>query len=260
MLGALGALGSVLGAVGAFSGDEQRQSVSKTGPWEAQQKYLKDIFGKAQSLYNTPYGQQFNSALNQERNDLANGNSAIDKSQGILSQLLQGDTYKTAMGQGLDPNSAMYKKNYAMATQPVIDTFNNTVRPSIDASANMAGRLGSGAYGRARNTADQTLTKALGDVSTNMYNTERGRQMQATQMLSGLAGQNAGFQGLKTDRLGQIDPNNMNMQRLGQYSGLVKGNYGGTSSTPYYMPNSRQQAGGLLMQGAGLAKKLGWGG
>lgn len=78
---------------------------------------------------------------------------------------------------------------YDSATRNVINQFNRNVLPSIDQSAQAAGRYGSGAWADLRSQANQDLLNTLGDVSSNMYGgayeSERGRMMQGL----GLGGQ-----------------------------------------------------------------------
>lgn len=66
-------------------------------------------------------------------------------------------------------------------------TYQDITLPSIDTRFSLAGRTGSGAASTAYGKASEGLGTSLADLASNIYNTERGKQMLATQMAPGLA-------------------------------------------------------------------------
>lgn len=109
---------------------------------------------------------------------------------------------------------------YDAATRNVINQFNRNVIPSIDQSAQAAGRYGSGAWADLRSQANQDLLNTLGDVSSNLYGgayeSERGRMMQGL----GLGGE------LSTTDLNAQLQRNIQNALLGQQAGQTNAELG----------------------------------
>lgn len=255
------AMGAGLLGLGKLASQQKARPVTTTNaPWQAQQPYLKGLFKSALDLKNTPLDARTLSALEAERNAINAGTSDTGIARSRLGSLLDGDLYKTAQGAYLDPNSQHYRNMYQMATQPTIEAFSDTVVPNIQSEFANAGRYGSGAYARARNNADKTLSRALFNVNTNLYENERTRQAQAQTRLGNLLRQYAGMQGSEANRLMAIDPTSIRQQRLGQYKDLISGGYGGVTTGTEYGPSKTASMIGSAMQIAGLGHKMGmWG-
>jgi hypothetical protein len=64
------------------------------------------------------------------------------------------------------------------AQRPTERAYQTSVAPTIDAALSTSGRYGSGAQAGMYDTSQQNLSKALGDISTNMSNLNYGRERQ----------------------------------------------------------------------------------
>ena len=136
------------------------------------------------------------------------------------------------------------------ATKPMIDSYTQSVRPSMERMFAMGGRNGSGAEFDAMNRSDTNFMNTLGGVGMNManqnYNTGQDMMSRALALSPSLQQADYTDPGMLSQvgaaRQGQAQAN-LNQQvgnynylqneptmRAQQYMPLVQGNYGGTST------------------------------
>lgn len=144
--------------------------VQNTDPWSGQQPYLKKGFeGAEQGVLNNPgqgvvpFSPETQYSLYGTANRALQGNPLLQMGQGQIADTLGG--------------------NY-MAGGPGFDAFAdaawNSVRPQVDSGFAGAGRYGSNAHSEA-------LGKGFGRAMAPLYDSERGRQVQAAFGAPGLA-------------------------------------------------------------------------
>lgn len=230
-----------------FGGGSQTSTTTqKADPWEGQQPYLKDVFSKAQGLYNAsgpeyypgttvaPMNDYQTSALDSMFNfGMAGGTPALNAAGSNIADTLNG----TFLGQG---NPYLADISQTVAAQ---------VLPQIQSGFNSGNRLDSGLATRA---AAQGLGDAISGMYYQNYANERQNQIKSQAFAplyesAVLQDLNAGLQaGSAYQQQGQNELNdlvnrwnydqNLDWNKLGNYSQLVQGNYGGTTTTqqPYY--------------------------
>jgi hypothetical protein len=169
--------------MGGGSGSSQRSTSSTSVPkW--QRKYLEDLYGQAQSeVANNPmemYGGDMVAA--QDPATLGYYGDALDYAANGNAGLNQAGDYNSDVLEGkyLGPESNPYLRDtYDMASRAVTENYRDSVLPAVTSRFARAGQLGSGGYVGARNRADQSLARSLGDVATGIYGgayeSERGR-------------------------------------------------------------------------------------
>lgn len=264
--------------MGGSSGGGTTTTVQQADPWSGQQDYLKDIYGKTQEWYNTDspayydgstvadLGPTTQQAIDLQTQRATAGSGLTDTGGNLIQSTLEGN-YLNA-NPYLDAN---FKAGADNITQSYYDAINN-----VNSGASSAGRYGSGMQQFATNQANDTLASNLGDLYTqtyyNNYTNERGNQNQALGSAVDYANQDytdlakLAEAGAVTDEQAQamIDADvnkwnyneNLTANKLGQYLGLVSGNYGGSTSTQ--TPVSGQSwlgtLAGLGSLGYGLSK------
>lgn len=224
---------------------------SKSRPWYPQGQYLLGGFDWARQVAQSP-GQQnpvpMNPVTNEGLQGIIQGARDPNSPTNVSIDTLTG----TARGDFLGGNP-YYTSAYETAVRPMIEQFNSEIAPGIDAAFSGAGRYGSGLYAQARNRAEDTLTRGLGDVATNMgyanWNDERTRQLQAAGVLPSMANApnealvNAGnaYQGQA------IGEQQFPWQQVAKFMNLVGGqSYGSNTSSTQTVPTySNPVAGGL---------------
>jgi hypothetical protein len=180
-----------------MSSDEptgQYQQVVNQAPWGEQEPYLKKGFEAAeQNVLNkpinpypnsavVPFSNQTNTALGMMENRAMAGNAGNKAAMSNITDTLGGSYL----------NSNPYL-NTAIdaATRPMVDRFNDTVLPGIQAGFQGSGRYGSGLQAYQQRQAGEDLTRSIGDVSGAMsyqnYGDERTNQMRAATMAPMLA-------------------------------------------------------------------------
>lgn len=191
---------------GLLGGGEQTQT-TKSSPWGPQQDYLKDVFGQAQGLYQnqSPYIGQ----ATQMRADRAmQGSPLVQGSQDEMLNVIQGNYM---------PGSEAFNTRFGDS----MGMIGRQITPQIDSRFAGSGRFGSGLH-------QIGLGQAMADAGTNLYNqmyeSERGRQMQAFGMAPQMAAQD--YQDIDQLRSAGMDP----WRQLQAYQGAVGGNYGGTQT------------------------------
>lgn len=215
-----------------FGGSSQQKTSSsssgQSGPLLPSQGRLQDrIFNLASGLYDqTPknvYGGNYVTPMS----------GASGMGLRILANLGQGDfggknvsdyASQVLSGQYLDPNSNPYfKAAVAAATRPILQNFQEQQLPALTSQA-----VQSGAYGGTRNAVAQGIasrgaSQAIGDTSANLsnqiYEAERQRQMEAPQLLA----QGAALQTLPAQLMSQVGSslegyqNQQNQQQYQRY-------------------------------------------
>jgi hypothetical protein len=257
------------------SGENKTTSTVNTGPWEAQQPYLKDAFAQAQTNYGTNknnqyYGGETVAPLTDAQN------SALNTTIGIGSGVNQGvaaagqNNADTLNGKYLDPNSNPYlKSTFDAAADDVTRRYQTATAPQTAGAMESAGRYGSGAYQNQVKNNEIDLGKSLGSLAANIYGgnyqTERGNQMTAAGQAGGInqaqyINPNAalGAGGVQQTQQQNVDNSAMaasNYNRdqptnaLNSYLGQIQGNYGqsgtNTQSSPIFTNPAATAAGGI---------------
>ena len=245
-------IGGVLGGVG---GSEEAGTTTTTQvPWSAQQPYLLDLFQKSQNLANTPVD-----------------TTLTNQASGVYSNLLSTDPTNSY---GMNQSNPMYGKTTAAATNPylgvdnpylqsTIDYANQDVTRSMLPAINQA-NAGSGSYGNSgvadyyskaladaysknattMRAADYTnqqnlaqnmsqfnagLSQADTSRNANLWSTDQARDQQSYQYNTGLLSSTA-------QNASAYASNVYNNQwaPVQNYGKAVTGNYGSSTSTPYY--------------------------
>jgi hypothetical protein len=148
-------------------------------------------------------------ALEQQEAIARGGQPALDAAQGAYLSGIR-SLGETAGGAFL--SGSPYLQNVIeSATRPIARQFSEQTMPAIASQFSSAGRYGSGAMSRATGQAQESASRAIGDVASNLafadYSRERGLQQQAIgAQLQGatLAPQIYGQRFLPSLQLGQI--------------------------------------------------------
>jgi hypothetical protein len=166
-------------------------------------------------------------AQNLARMRATGGSSLIRGAQGQVGDIIG--------GKYLTPDSNPWLKSY-------YEKAAETAMPQIDTAAVNAGRYGGGAWGQMRG---RTAGELASGIYGKAYETERDRQMQATNMavplaredyydigkLAAVGEEKQGMEqalidaGVKKHEFQQMEP----WQRLGMYRNLVTGDWGGAT-------------------------------
>lgn len=246
-----------------FGGGGGTTTTTNSDPWEGQQPYLKDIMAKAQGLYNaegpsyypnstvSPFTDQQRAAFDQAYQfGMGGGSAAMQGAVGNVADTLNG--------------------TYLMAGNPYFSAMSDRiaaeVMPRVNASFEAAGRGDSGLASRA---AALGLGDAIGGLAYQNYGTERGNQMTAAGLAPGIdqgiySGLNAAtgaagmYQQMSQQQLNDLVNRwnynqNLDWNKLGNYSQMVQGNYGqNTTTTSNAASNPFGTIMGGLMGGLGL--------
>jgi hypothetical protein len=244
----------------------------------------------------TPMQQQAMGAVQGVANGTNFGNSAAvnNAAGGYTTNLLNGAYLNSNPG-----NSAFSKfANGSMMSNPyetgalnaandaITRSYQTATAPQTASAMEASGRFGSGAYQNAVSQNQQDLATQLGNtdaaLTNSMYQQNMGNMLAGAQGLSGnyntasqqqLAGAanapnivnstNAAATNLYNMGGNQqaLNQNLINAPwtQLGNFSNLVQGNYGGTTSTPYYQNQTAGALGGAA-SGAAMGSTFGpWG-
>lgn len=263
--------GIVSGILGGGSKSSGSSTTTTTNtPWSGQQPYLTDLFSKAQAAYNAgqlapnastqsyvaPLSSETEKALQLQTQRALAGSPLVDTTQSELQ--------KTVGGEYLTGSNPYFAQMASDISRQVI--------PQVASQFAGSGRYGSGMSNRA--TADALAAK-IGDLAYKNYGDERTRQLQASALaptlanvdytdLSQLAAAGTARENLAQQLLSEQEKNYLTEQNkiataLGNYSGLIQGNYGGnqTVTSPLTRANPLGSALGGAATGAGLASLLG---
>ena len=249
------------------SGGGTTQATQNTEPWGAQQPYLKTGFQQAQkNVLNrpldyfpestvVPFAPETEAALGAQGNRAMQGSSLLGQAQGYTGDVMG--------GQYLDPSSNPFLAG-------VSDAVTSQVRPGVDSMFAGSGRAGSPAHAEA---LGRGVSRGMAPYLFNEYGRERGMQEAAAGRAPSLAredyfdiGQLANVgatrEGKAQEQLqdsvsrwnfAQSEPTN----RLAQYSNLIGGNYGGTSTATQTAQNQTNPLASILGAGLGLAGTVG---
>lgn len=184
-----------------------------------QEPYLQNIYGLAQGQSEKPiqyypgttvagFTPEQTAAQTATTNRSLLGNPLVPQAQGELSKtmggeyfgreyvnpLSQAETNKTISGAYLDPNTNPWlAKTYETAAKDVAKTFGQVTMPMISKEAGAAGMWGGAREGVAKGAALTGFSENLADLATKIYapayETERGRQVGATESAQALANQ-----------------------------------------------------------------------
>lgn len=276
--------GGFLGMGGGSSSPASIQTqTTSSNPWASQQPYLKEIFEDAQTAYQSDAPSYFpNSTVvgMSPQTEQALGSIEQRALQGSPLQQAGMDTMQQAASGQMMNSNPFLQGNIQRAQQPMIDQFNQQIAPGIDSSFSGAGRMGSGLYAQQRNSAEDTLTRGLGDMAGQMgsaaYDTERRNMMQAAQLAPGMAqsdyadaNQLLAVGGAREsqeaanlqDQMNRFNfEQNRPWEQLARYQGMVGGGYGQetTQVNPLYSNTAANFLGGA-MGGAQLGQMTGMG-
>lgn len=215
--------------MGLFGGKKSKtKSKSKTGPWEPQQAYLRNAFKWADEGYQA-------SAPQAETLDAWNGIAARARAGSPLLRQSQDYTSRVLSGEFLNQQN------------PNFQFVANRARQGADSTYAAAGRYGSGAH-------DTAIANVIGELAYTDYANQLSRMDQAAQFAPQLAQQDY----YDLDRLSQIGDQRRfdQLNRTGQYLGLVNGNYGSVSSSTQKTKDSSGLGDQLFGLGSSL---LNWG-
>lgn len=172
-------------------------------PWSGQQPYLQDLFSQASGLFGSGIGQNYYP-----------GQTVADFSpysmQGmdmLMQRGMQGSSQQDAMGQYIGRGMGAYDPRQLQATaggaylgsNPYLDSmfntaasrvnenFNENIMPGMAAQFGSAGRTGSDAQalmmGRAAGENQDAISQLAANIYGPAYESERGRQIEASGML-----------------------------------------------------------------------------
>ena len=225
-----------------------------TAPWIDEQPYIKEVMSDAQQLYKSDAPSYFPQSTVIGFSPQTQGALQAMESRALSGSPLQragmDQALSTVQGDYLNANPFLTGA-YNAASAPVIEQWRNQIAPGIDSSFSRAGRLGSGAYAQARNTAESTLGRSLTDMSSKMayanYAAERQNQLNTMRTAPGMAQSDymdmdklmsvgSAREGLEQAQLqDRISRFNWEQERpwnqLARYSGLVSGGYGAQQET-----------------------------
>lgn len=246
---------------GGGSDKQQKQTVN-SAPWVAQQKPLKNLFSRAENLYQAGPIRYY---PGDTRADLSpTSQSAL---QGIALRGQQGSPLNRMSGQYV---SDVLGGKYLNQEAPGFDAVARRAMDAVNSRIASRGRYGSGAH-------DAAVADSIGALRYQDYANQLARMDQAAALAPTIAGQDfidlnamlgAGDR-YQTQLQDEIDADMARYSyeqeapydQLQRYQDFIMGNYGGTTQT--MSPASRgaspwQQllGGGLAL--AGTAGNLGW--
>lgn len=231
-------------------GGESTQVVrTNSDPWAGQQPYLLQGFSEANRLYGAnrqaiPFNPATQAGLRLTEDRALRGSPVVGAANTLASDTIGGKYLQ---------NNPYIDQMAAQAAQDVAGQINSTF--------SRFNRTGSPAHSEAmaRGVASATIP-----MRAQQYDNERARQMQASLFAPTLAAQdytdasalmNVG--GMREAKAAEM--RDMPYQNLGNFLGMVQGNYGGqqTSQQPVYSNRAAGALGGGIA-GLGLSQGLGF--
>lgn len=262
----------MLGGGGSSGGTQ----TTKTEPWDQQKPYLTDIMSKAQNNYNTQTPQYYPNSTVAPLSNTTNLAMGLQAARAINGSPLENATNNMATNtmNGAFMNSNPYlDQNFDTGARQITKAYNNAVTGNT-AGMEGGGRLVSGMQAFMNNQANDTLGQNLGELYGKTYGQnytdERTNQMRAMafapQMINqdytdlGALSDVGNFQDTRSQDLTNADVSRWNYNQnlpynnLSNYSNLVQGNYGGTSTAtqPYSSGNRLGGIGAMASLGNGL--------
>lgn len=248
-------------------------TTTKTDPWSGQQPYLTYGFQQAQDQFqgNTPQYFQGNTVAAPGANTNAAYNMVANQVQNNPLQAQSGQQVSNTLNGDYLHSNPYIDATFNTGANQILKSYQQGVNNN-NAGFERGGRYGSGMQQVAQDNANNTLGQNLSQYAANTYNqnyqNERQNQVNAvgqagTVQNQGLANSNAlGTVGSQQDQYNQnlvnADINkwnynqNLPANKLGQYMGLIQGNYGGTSSTQTPTSGSNMFGNLLGLGGLGL--------
>jgi len=272
----MGLFSSVTDFLGGGGSQDNKTTVSNS-PWQPQQQYLTDLFGRAQTQsqpINAPRYYPSSTIAPFNANQIQGQNMTLAAAKNIqptLSNISAGQNFLTSPNL-LSPDTNPYLAATAQAAiQPLTDAYNQTIMPGIRQDAIVAGNLGNDRQGVAEGLASKALLNAAGNVSTdiynNAYNTGLSNMNQAlalspslleAQFYPGQAAANVGntqqaqAQAQLSDLVNRWNyEQGQPWQQLSNYAGLIGGSYGNTGTTNYTGQATQNPLTTLLQTGLG---------
>ncbi|WP_201272995.1 tail fiber domain-containing protein [Sinorhizobium meliloti] len=156
------------------------------------QNYQNSAAGTAAGLQNYSNGaiSQFQGMANYLNPALAQSqgygnytNAAADLQTNQANSLAQGNNpamdylKNTASGSNIG-NNPYLDRMVSNQQDAIADKLKNITNPGIDSQAAAMGRMGSGAFARQRNSAEQTAANEMGKVATEMYGNQYNQDVQ----------------------------------------------------------------------------------
>jgi hypothetical protein len=251
-------------------------TVTKSDPWEGQQPYLKEQFGKAQELYSSgklapsyypgsTVAEQSGDTLmaqNLTRQRALTGSPITNAANQNITATLRGDYLDPRTNPGYQQTLDDLKSNYATGTAA-----------QTDAMAARGGAFGGSAHQEMMQRNNRAFADSLNKTAGDMYTAERSNQLRAGLLAPSIA--DADYNDI--NRLGAIGADNENYRQqqinsnidryntnankdalaLQRYIELTQGNYGGTSSGTATGPTQYRNWGAGALGGALTGAKIG---
>jgi hypothetical protein len=256
------------------SGSSKSETSSSFDQTSTQTPFQQDAFGNLIGLA----GDQVNAGIPDISQSQALGQDAVAAYQALLGQNIGGQTLNAGAGAAqflsnpalLDPSSNPALQAYMQqAAQNTARGFQQGVSTNIEAPASIYNQVGSSRHGVAQGIAGQGLADALGLQQAQLAATGYGQGLQALGQGAALAPGIAGAQ----QNQALFDPraataasglqfgldtatNDLTRQSLIDYSNLIRGNFGDTTTTS---GTSQSTTRGPKVESGGLTGALGGG-
>lgn len=173
--------------------------VTENAPWGPLQPYLKDYYAQVGDWSKDPGGVAGPTSETQQAWDLTSqraleGSPLTGMAQGTMARGMMEENPALAMygptarGDMMDQD---FNKFFQRASKGIGEEFRDVVLPSVASRFGAAGRAGSGAEKEMTDRAMSQYGEMLGNIGTDIYGQERGRQQQAIGALGNLWGQGA---------------------------------------------------------------------
>ena len=249
------------------SSQQKATSTSTSEPWKEQIPYLEKGFESAEDLWKAPGPEFFPGSTvagfspeQQQAHMLGSqralaGNATMDAAEGYGQDVLGGNYL----------NSDPYQDS-------VFQNIQSHVMPSVNSQFMQSGRYGSDLHG---DTMTRAMTEAYAPYASQQYQQGLDRMDNAMSFapqfaandyqdiaaLDTVGGAKQGLAQRETDDAVNRHAyyQDLPYNKLGQYMGLIGGNWGGTttSSQPYYQPSPFSQIAGLGIGALGAAGSAG---
>jgi hypothetical protein len=159
---------------GYNGGGGGQTTTQKADPWSGVQPYLLEGYGRASSLYAPGNGPELFPGQMYVGNDPLTSQSrqmTLDYAQGQMGNdvnAMRGG-YGTLLGAADVMNNPMLAQAAQGAIRPVAEQLTEQILPNIRGGAVQTGQYGGSRQGLAEGTAIGKATRAMGDITANMY-------------------------------------------------------------------------------------------
>jgi hypothetical protein len=233
---------------------------TENAPWGPLQPYLKDYYAQV-SDWAKDRGpapgptDETSQAWDLTKQRALSGSPLSSMAQGTMARGMMEDNPALAMYAPTASGSMMdqdFNRFFQRASKGIGDEFQNVVMPSIASRFGGAGRTGSGAEKEMTERAMGQYGEMLGNIGTDIYGQERGRQMGAIGGLGSLWGQGAqnrmGYAGMAPSMAA------MDYSDIGRLAGVGEQKRG-YEQQAYDQPyTDLQRQSGLLQPGLGFSQ------